>query len=786
MVRVTDTMAVLSQELLSLFYTTDPYLGGLPIIAFHGPSTTGNTTLNSSRIQLHIFSAAGFHSYSRLTISPNSPLYNVVDHLPRDQQGDEVSRGLAFGLLRYFQELPEVVKSNLIVQSAHSRSKRPGSAPTLFGESHAASLAAAMFPVENVADIIRDLEVALQLQTISQVDVDLVLPPGTIQAMKEDEEQLHAEDDEDFDPSLYVYGEYAPLVKLFGNPTFLPTSKLRRAPSKANSLNRTKSLLRAQKLSLRREMSELVDTEERYVSKLYDLVNHMVDDFRKNAMSRKFGSSSPSEEDLRKLFPPSLDEILAINSAFLAAIQKVMNETEEEAMQDLEADQVNFRPSRYGGTGRVKDPTGAVAFAKVLLDWFPQFSDCYQDYIRSSQDFPKLISTYLRQQSSFSQRVQQTGEQKLRSAVIEPVQRLPRYSLFIDNIVNYLPTTHPALQLMLKARDVVTGICSMDPPTTDKSLVINRLRNMIAEWPTHLLPQGRLISAVDFVELVAPFHASSNPPNVMNGMLLLFADTVLVVHKSRGTTLSARGVMAEVDKPTAAQMMAFMTAGAAGQRHVAELHLVAWHALSEIRFTEGQSGRIIYMTSTQVAKDTTNVDMNASAADIKAYLLQGSYDGKAAKWTEEITKARVAGRFSEAERESDAWCLRQVSLADNSLNIFAAVFEEGIDGLVEGRRDPAPVRIVVDHQKGTKGAPVGHYNIEIVANIKTSKSSKLEYKLEVTGLHHRVDVDHVDISTFMPVFAKRGEKQSSHHNIVTDFFQLATYYVQTMVLAIQN
>ncbi|WP_423776839.1 RhoGEF domain-containing protein [Bacillus velezensis] len=91
--------------------------------------------------------------------------------------------------------------------------------------------------------------------------------------------------------------------------------------------------------------------------------------------------------------------------------------------------------SRYGGSGRLKDPTGALAFAKVLLEWFPQFSESYQQYIHASQEFPQIISSFMKQPSSFSSRVQATGEQRLRSAVIEPVQRLPRYSLFIDNIV---------------------------------------------------------------------------------------------------------------------------------------------------------------------------------------------------------------------------------------------------------------------------------------------------------------------------------------------------------------
>jgi hypothetical protein len=256
MVQLADGIEALSPDYVSLYYATDPQLSNLPILMFHGASTTTNSTQNSSRIQVHIFSAAGFQSYPRLTVSPNSPFYAAVDQLPRDSQGDEDCRGLAFGLLRYFKDLPEVVKTTLIVQSSKSRVKRPGPTPPLFGEQHAANLAFAMVRVENISEVIQDIEAALQPHCISHVDVDLILPPGSIKPFREEFEN-GLDDDESFDPGLQQYGSYAPLAKLFGAPAFLPTSKLRRAPSKPTSLNRSTSFLKEQKMALRREMGEL-------------------------------------------------------------------------------------------------------------------------------------------------------------------------------------------------------------------------------------------------------------------------------------------------------------------------------------------------------------------------------------------------------------------------------------------------------------------------------------------------------------------------------------------------
>lgn len=754
MVRVTDELA-LSLAHLSLFYSHDPHLSNLPVFIYHGPSTTTNSTLNSSRIQLHIFTAAGFQTYPRITISPNSPLYESVNYLPRDKQGDEVCRGLAFGLFKYFKELSDVVKSGLILQVANtSRKQRPGSAPTLFGEQHAADLASSMVRVENVADVTRDIEAALRTQNINYADVDLVLPPGSISPFREVEGDL---DEEEYpDLTLRQYGSYEPLVKLFGEVAFLPTSKLRRAPSRPTSLNRTKSFLKDQKMALRREMGELVDTEERYVIKMHELVNHIADDFRGKAKSRAFGSFSPSEEDLKKLFPRCLDRILQINSAFLDAIRKVMDETEEEAMQDLEAPVVSSTSSRYGGSGRLKDPTGALAFAKVLLEWFPQFSDSYQQYIHASQEFPQIISSFMKQPSSFSSRVQATGEQRLRSAVIEPVQRLPRYSLFIDNIVNSLPVLHPALQPMLKARDIITSICSLDPPAADKSQVVNRLRHLIDAWPSTLHPQGRLITAVDTLELPPPYHVEGTMGSsgvAKEGILLLFADCVVLLKKNKDCLQTARGVIAEIDKPSAQTMMASVTAAAGGQKHIFDLSFTGWHVLGDTRFTSSEDNRCIWLTSLREIKDANMGRHSNQAATVRTFVLQGAYEAKASRLGEELIKARLEGRFSEAERETDKWSLRSIKPA--GLHLYTAIFAEGVDTLIQGRREPAPIRLVVDHEKGTKGAPVGHYGVDIVANVTTLAGGE-KYRVEVDGLNDRVYVDEVLPEYLMAIFAKRG------------------------------
>ncbi|KAI1332993.1 hypothetical protein F5Y16DRAFT_354541 [Xylariaceae sp. FL0255] len=757
MVRITQELA-LSPDYVTLYHATDPLLGHVPVLVFHGPSTTLNNHFNSSRVQVHIYTPAGFQSFHRLTISPNSPFYNAVNHLPREFQGDEIYRAIVFGLSKYFHELPDSVKNHLKHLYPTTKGRRPGSAPTLFGDQHAADLAKSLNRSENTADVVQRLHDALQTQHVTNVDVDLVLPPGSIIPLPAaDYEELPEDEDDIMDPTLRQYGMYSPLVKLFGEPVFLPTTKLRRAPSKPSALNRTKSFSRDQKLELRRKMAELVETEERYVMKVHELVNQVAAEYRKKAKDQMSDSFNPSEDEVNRLFPGSSKEILQVNTAFMQALRRVMDETEESALKDVEA---GFSSSRVGVSGslvgKTKDASGAVAMARVMLEWFPNFTDCYQDYIRASQNFPQLITAFVNQQSTFTQRVALTGEQHLRSMVIEPVQRLPRYSLMIDQIVGCLPITHPALQPMLKARDIIANICSMDDPMTDKPHASTRLRNMIESWPADLDPHGRLITAADFTEVPTPYQNTSIPENHLNeraGIFLVFSDCIVMVKKIGGVHMTARDLLREIDKPSPAGLLASMT-NAAGGPGSYDLAFAGWHGLADVRFTESADGRMTWMTSTKEMKGAYAGDAVPSAdVTARCFVLKETYEGKSAKWGEDVVKARIENRFAEKEREDPTWTLRSVRMPDTGLGLHAAVFQEGLDQLFDGRKEPAPIRIVIDHEKGTKGSPVGHYGVEICSDVKTGDLTRVV--VVTVGLHGKRTTDEVALDDFLPTLARR-------------------------------
>ena len=709
MVVLSPALPALSLDILSLYYCRDPLLEELPIFVFYGPSTTGNSTHNSSRVQAHIYSLGGFQTFPRLTISPSSPLYVAVNHLPAEKRGDETCRGLAVSLLSYFAAIPKATKNAL---SELEASRRPNHlAPAMFDEMHAGDLAAKMVKVDDPKETVDFLTSALSPRGVSWIDMEVLLPPKTIERFMSTEgsepKPLFGEDG----LPLFHFGLYTSLVNHLGTPAFLPTSKLKRAPSRPTAHSKTRLLSKTQKISLRREMCELVDTEERYISKLQDLVRGIEPEFRK-LHTDAFGNVRSNAKALGQLFPESLQHILKNNAQFYDDLQSVLQATENEAIQDIE--EVTESNNEHGTiimAGRKRDPTGMVSFAKALLKWFPEFMGSYQEYMRASSKFPGLMNEALQDQTSvFSRQVCDFGEQRLRSMLIEPVQRLPRYSLFIDNMVSLLPSSHPALSSLLKARDVISDICTLDTGSSDGCKAATCIAKLVSGWPESYLSVGRLITAVDIIELDPPYTSLEEG---QSSMLLLFPDAVVLLQKVCHDAISARGILAEVDRPT---VPATMTNSSQTSTDSGLVFSDVFN-LPDLQMDESEDGRLIWLAGNQAP--SAGLPLSKPTARIlrpfaKVFLLLSSYERKAARLSEEVAKARIEGRFPEKIRESDKWALRTINASSGSLGLLVAVLE---DDQTDASLPLSRTRAFIDTQKTPKSVIAGHVGVDVAACI---------------------------------------------------------------------
>ena len=682
MVAITNSPPALGSGQLLLYYAIEPLLEDLPVLIFYGPSTTVNSTQNSSRIQAHIYSLAGFRSFPRLTIAPTSPLYAAVTHLSPDLQGDELYRGLSVALLSYFAALPQATKIALRdIAGSHHANQR---VPMMFDKMHAADLASRMVEVVQLSDVAQYLSSALTSRALSWIDIDVILPSGSVKPLTHDKEREGAAPlIDDTWLSLHKYGKYTALIDSLGEPAFLPTSMLQRAPSKSTGNGRTRALSRDQKISLRRELCELVDTENNYLSKIRNLQGNIATGFYQDTPS----------ESWHKLFPESLDKIVDINESFRLEIQSVLDSSESEAIKDIDDDGVDLAtlPDTIS-QGRRRDPTGVMLFSKAFLRWLPEFKHSYQQYMRSSGEFPRILGHLLSNNSStFSFKLHEFGEQKLRSALIEPVQRLPRYSLFIDKLLHSLPTIHLAVPNLLKARDIITDICAFDEVEDLNNYPCQVLQTTVAGWPSNLNLLGRLITIVDVTQLAPPFLATSKG---LPMLLLLFPGTVILIKKIGEGALSARGLVAELDpKSTLLSDTFSRPAQSSGLQFECVFNLGA----SQV--TESLDGQLLYLIGLSSASALPN---ETFTVPINVLLLQAPYHGKATRLMEEIVKARIEERYPNNLRESNNWSLRLADSTGDGLGMLAAVTEFESHQNPQNQSRLGPIRLYVDRQKTSR------------------------------------------------------------------------------------
>ncbi|PUU75447.1 hypothetical protein B9Z19DRAFT_1030955 [Tuber borchii] len=678
------------------YCTSDPVLGH--VLVFFNPHSSSSST-SVSRIEAHILTCAGLQSYPKLTLSPSSPLYAAVNHLPSPKQNHEVYRGLAIAVLKYFSELPKTVKET-ILQSKKNNVLPNGEAQAVaFDEMHAGDLAARLKELE-LESLLGDLNSALAERFLTWLDIDLVLRSPA-----------------DVEPDA-VPEEAEKLLALFGEPTHLPFTKLKRTQSRPAS-----SRPRPPKDStegIGRELEQLRITESSYVGKLQDLLDNLVKPLRGRASQRKGDGGFPNGRDLEALFPPSLDRILELNTAFLQEIE----------------------------TGSLPE------VADCCLRRFPDFKESYEEYIQASSEFPQLLAKFAKDRhSSFSKRVQQAGEQKLRSMIIEPVQRLPRYTLLIDSIINLLAFDDPSLPKLIDAREIITEICSLQSSDKDeRSKTTKRLQSIVVSWPPSLRLPGRLITAFDFLDVLPPFNDRTS--EAIPSTILLFPDRLLILRRPKHTSMQARAIMAEVDKPGGGGISNYGS-GTKREGLGCDLQFAGWMDLADVKFAESDGGDVIWMTLARDLRDSW--DVRAGGMGIRRLRLLNAYEGRATKLTEDIVKARLEGRILNGIKGLIG--LRETKV--EGLGLWACVWGSEDRYTTEGKK--GSVLVYIDDGGGGLGSPgktgrelaadVGKGGVDIAVNVEAIMGNKL--RVEFRSWNEYSSTDTVSREEFLAVFTKR-------------------------------
>ena len=143
---------------------------------------------------------------------------------------------------------------------------------------------------------------------------------------------------------------------------------------------------------------------------------------------------------------------------FLDEVRDVLDKTDESAMACF--------ASAGTDTNQSKDPLGAHAFAKVLLNHFPKFLVPYREYLDVHSRISSNLSHYLKEGTYSVQQVP--------SLLMEPAQRISRYSLYIDSMTPNLGLTASiTAKTFERARRIIAEICDMEPAA---STILDSLR----------------------------------------------------------------------------------------------------------------------------------------------------------------------------------------------------------------------------------------------------------------------------------------------------------------------
>ena len=441
-----------SRDPPTIYYAEDaPYLPR--ILIFYWPVQSIGSLGTTSRIRTTILSAAGFKSFGAFSVAPSSSYYSAVHKLPDDKQRDDVTRAIAFALCRYFSEVSTEVKNAITDENLR---EGPG---LKWGQSHAANIACKMSRVINTDEVIAALR-PFSKETTAAPIVSTPPPAKPLTSIRKTRPSY-------LPPDPSQSGPMSGFSRFTTPSKRIPSNGNRRSPSGSTS-KKSMAIQQKQNLeqleTLRYKMCEFVDTEDRYIIRVQELIDLVVSQGRTaKSINNKF-TNSRSQKTINAMlqFPSLLDQIKDLNLAFLDDIEGVLQSTEAQALGYIEQSQAQTNMA----APQPKDPLGVYAFAKVLLNHFPKFPVPYRSYLDLHSQISSNLDQFFKDDA--------TSVQIAPSLLMEPAQRISRYGLYIDSMLPSIPPTSTvAIRTLEKARKIIAEICEMEPAA---SAILDSLR----------------------------------------------------------------------------------------------------------------------------------------------------------------------------------------------------------------------------------------------------------------------------------------------------------------------
>ncbi|KAF7301817.1 DH domain-containing protein [Mycena indigotica] len=288
--------------------------------------------------------------------------------------------------------------------------------------------------------------------------------------------------------------------------------------------------------ALTSSINELVETERSYVKRLRSLKYDYADPLRNFARTKSTAIIPPYEA--KTLFG-NVDNLLPVNEAFLTDLEKMLGPNGERMV---------------GGVGDV-----ALRHFKELRG-FEQYKQYYvkreeaqrifeHEMNRKSSPFAAYIDRIKYQASESRNRV------GLRELLINPVQRIPQYTLMFRTMMKHMASDDPQRAKLLEADELASKIALAElDEETKRAAIFHCLGAAIDGFPADLRSSSRrFVDCIDVEDIIseAPSSSSASVNSAssysLNCTLFLFDDKLVIVKRPGNSDKSGR-VLAGLDE----------------------------------------------------------------------------------------------------------------------------------------------------------------------------------------------------------------------------------------------
>ncbi|GBE79841.1 predicted protein [Sparassis crispa] len=260
-------------------------------------------------------------------------------------------------------------------------------------------------------------------------------------------------------------------------------------------------------------IKELVVTERSYVNRLKTLKQDYADPLRTFARSKDTAILPPYEA--KTLFG-NIDNLLPVNEAFLKDL---------ESMERLNGPGIGDVALRH-----FKELRGFEHY-KQYYSKREEAQAIFEREMKKSSGFPAFVDRIKYSSADTKNRV------GLRELLMEPVQRIPRYTLMFRMMVKHMAPGDPQRALLVEADEIASRIALAETDEqTRRATIMYSLSASIEDFPPALVSHGRrFVDCIDVEDVISDIGSSSLGSVQASGnlhcSLFLFDDKVMIVKR---------------------------------------------------------------------------------------------------------------------------------------------------------------------------------------------------------------------------------------------------------------